>query len=178
MVPFSLDMPLEQTEPDTQVTSPPPRAAGVGPVPESEPPLPVRVDDDFPLGSEASAPLPASRSQTPPAGPPTQPIRQESEAPSKRYDEILISAGSRKSEDETALLPTDELTSEATLADGRARQKALCQDQLARGIAAMEDGQWQDAVKFLSIAHAISPDDPHIRNKLREAREKRDQEKG
>ncbi|GIX45774.1 MAG: hypothetical protein KatS3mg130_2182 [Candidatus Sumerlaea sp.] len=55
----------------------------------------------------------------------------------------------------------------------------IFREQFERGIRAMEEGNYKQAVHFLSIAAAINPEHEEVRAKLREAREaKRRQEQG
>ena len=53
------------------------------------------------------------------------------------------------------------------------RQEALFQDQYKRGCTAIENGDWKKAIHYLTIAHALRPDDQETKNKLQTARQKR-----
>jgi hypothetical protein len=47
----------------------------------------------------------------------------------------------------------------------------MFREQYERGMRAMTDKNWKQAVHFLSIAAAIHPDSTEVRGKLREARD-------
>jgi hypothetical protein len=89
------------------------------------------------------------------------------------FDEIVITPGRRG---DNARVGADDQPPagphESTMIDGRARHKAVFQDQLARGLDALQNARYAEAVKYLSVAHAMDPADTHAREKLREAREK------
>jgi hypothetical protein len=193
-IPFTLDLPLEDTK--TQAEG----APGSSPARDTfdepgqdEPSLPV--DDDFPLsggsGPQAQAKPqsllsdtmvldrdepPAGQPPAAPAAPAVAPRTEPPAAPPEDIEEILITPGRPSGTDQTAPLAGDEISSESTMIDSRSRHKAVYQDQLARGLAAMEKGHWNDAVKFLSVAHAMDPTSDYANDKLREARERRDAE--
>jgi hypothetical protein len=181
-IPFSLDVPLDETQTDAGEELEEPQVSDLLKVSEPEETASIRLDEDFPL-TEATAPTSPM-----PAGD-TMPfdlheaVRTESVRPGEPssqavHDEILISSGSRRTSDRTADLADEEVSSESTMVDAQARHKAIFQDQLARGIAAMEKNNWKDAVKYLSVAHAMNPNDNYTREKLREAHEKRGSETG
>jgi hypothetical protein len=160
-VPFSLDVPLDQTQTQAGEDREPSAGLDVLNVPEPEDVAAIRLDEDYPLNPSA-APLEVAEDAQ----------ADLEKAADTVHDEILISAGSRKSAGAGASAGDGEINSESTMVDDQARQKAIFQDQLARGTAAMEKQNWKDAVKYLSVAHAMNPDDAYCRDKLREAREK------
>jgi len=177
-LPFMLDAPLERTE--TIVDQ-----GEASPLPAMDPNPPeevasVRLDDDFPIAANAEAPAGSlmDRSEAPggfrAAGASYE--ERSAELPSDLHDEIVISPGPRKMPDETVHLAAGEIASESTMIDNQARHKAVFQDQLARGLASLEKGNYKDAIKFLSVAHAMDPTDDYARNKLHEAHEKRGSE--
>ncbi len=172
-VPFTLDTSFDQTLLDEEQEEPVSKPVLPSPE-EAEKPEEVgtiRLEDDFPLGTgEIPAadrpvgpePLSAAGGDfIPPASPQTAPDVVE---------EVLFAPGASFSP--SAVEPSPGL--DKTVVDEQARQKALFQDQLARGLAAMERGDWSEAVKFFSVAHAMDPADPFAQKKLREAREKKD----
>lgn len=118
---------------------------------------------------EAERPAPADSE----APSPSIEVSEEVEFDETHHDEILIATG-RPPADQTSPLAGQEISSESTMVDGKARHKAVFQDQLARGLAAMDKGHYKDAVKHLSVAHAMNPNDDYTLAKLRQAREKRD----
>lgn len=184
-LPFSLDVELEQTDSiaEDDYTAPPLESVDA---PPSEEPTSLRLESGYPMLEEESAETkeqiaksqppqdeqPATEQPPSPeakAEPPDQPSTAEN-VPQTYHDEILISTGSQKTSTETAPLAGEQITSESTMVNSEARHKAVFQDQLARGLAAMEEGRWKDAVKYLSVAHAMDPTDEYALAKLREAR--------
>ncbi|MCX8037801.1 MAG: hypothetical protein N3D11_12290 [Candidatus Sumerlaeia bacterium] len=164
-VPFALDASFDQTLLDEEQEEPVSKPVLPSPE-EASTPEEVKTihlgDDDFPLGGGetlaaepplGSGPLPLAGYESPAPSPPVSP---------DVIEEILFSPD---------VPPSPAL--DKTVVDDQARQKALFHDQLARGLAAMERGNWSEAVKFLSVAHAMDPGDSFAREKLREAREKK-----
>ncbi|MBN1516856.1 hypothetical protein JXA32_09855 [Candidatus Sumerlaeota bacterium] len=68
----------------------------------------------------------------------------------------------------------DEL--ESTRVNPASREKALFQDQFARGMEASRKGQWKEAVHHLSIALALDDSNEELKEQLKIAREKRREE--
>lgn len=93
------------------------------------------------------------------------------EDPEASYDEILISGSENAGSDRSHRASQPDEAAESTMVDRTSRHKAVFQDQLARGLEAMEQGDWKGAVKFLAIAHAMSPGNDYASKKLREARD-------
>lgn len=178
MIPFSFDVPVDQTETSSEEDNGPSKVPSLLDVSEPEEMKPIRLEDDYPLGETKAPILAAPIEKTAPLNAGGQQRRDPDEPVQDPYEEILISSGSRKSADPTAPLAGQQIGSESTLIDAQARSKAVFQDQLARGLAAMEKGLWKDAVKCLSVANAMNPADDYVRTKLREAREKRDRDAG
>jgi type II secretory pathway component PulM len=176
-LPFMLDAPLERTE--TMVDESAASASALdGPdAGKPEEGASIRLDEDFPMAAAPPVTLESlmERAEEPGAGLPAGAPHEEriAELPENLHDEILISPGPREASDETVHLAREEITSESTLIDSQARHKAVFQDQLARGLASLEKGNYRDAVKFLSVAHAMDPTSDYVRDKLREAHEKR-----
>jgi Flp pilus assembly protein TadD len=56
------------------------------------------------------------------------------------------------------------------------RSERMFREQWERGLRAFEEGNYKQAVHFLSIAAAIHPENQEIREKLREARERKRQQ--
>jgi hypothetical protein len=181
-IPFSLDVPLDETQADAGEELEEPQVSDPLKVSEPEETVSIRLDEDFPLTETTAPTSPVPAGDTMPfdlhEDVHTESVRP-GEPPSQAvHDEILISAGSRRTSDRTADLADEEVNSESTMVDAQARHKAIFQDQLARGIAAMDKNNWKDAVKYLSVAHAMDPNDNYAREKLREAHEKRGSETG
>jgi len=163
-IPFSLDVPLDQTQTQAGEDREPSAGLDVLNVSEPEDMATIRLDEDFPLNSSAAPTAPLESAEDTQA--------QLEKASDTVHDEILISAGLRKPAGAGAAAGGGEVNNESTMVDEQARHKAIFQDQLARGMAAMEKQNWKDAVKYLSVAHAMNPDDAYCRDKLREARER------
>jgi hypothetical protein len=202
-VPFALDVPLAETQTlagqskagEEEVEEEEEAGVSRSPLESIEPSAPeevasIRLGDDFPLGegaqAEASAPLSDEPAIEPveeeipdeppfyPGQSPTSPGMESSqESPPNLREEIQLPSATGKTAKPPAAPPGSENVAESTMVDGQARHKALFQDQLARGIAAMEKGNWKEAVKFLQVAHAMDPTNDFARDKLREAHEGR-----
>jgi len=177
-IPFSLDVPLEQTQAMTEEEEEAEDTATlpVLPTPEEaskpEEVATIRLEDDFPLGGvlPTVAPPSGGKAASEPHSPkPSEPAASLDdllgEVSPDPHDEILISSGGAPE-------------AEVTMFDDQARPKAVFQDQLARGLAALEKGNWKEAVKYLSVAHALEPTNDFARAKLREAHKKQGSHSG
>jgi len=140
--------------------------------PPSPPPVPAGKEKPKPADTDPVAP----KKEPIPAEPDELADLEEEEGPDRDYLEEIVVAEGRPTQDKTAPLSGEEIGSDSTMVNSRARHKAVFQDQLARGLDAMEKGHWHDAVRFLSVAHAMDPTDQYALEKLREARKKRDEE--
>jgi len=188
-LPFSLEGSLDETEYATD-------AGFVGMTEQESIDAPMsrddntslRVEDDFPtspkLKPDPMRRTPAAQSEhdeIPIRLGENVPVRSQDDAllaelPAAHHEEILITPGTGGALDETQLFAGDVVTADSTMINKQARPRAIFQDQLARGLAAMERGHWKDAVKHLAIAHAMNPTDDYALTKLTEARKHRNGE--
>jgi hypothetical protein len=157
-------------------------------LPVNAEPLRLRVEEEFIPGAKAPSPDDSKPTLIVPLPePPRAPERligisraalengANAIAPDpEHYEEILITAGKHGGPGHTIHLAGEEVTADSTMINSRARHKAIFHDQLARGVSAMERRHWKDAVKYLSIAHAMDPTDEYALRCLQEARGRRE----
>ena len=177
--PFSLDVPVDQTE--TYMDEEPQLSGSLDVLHVTEPDVggSIRLDDDYRSTEAAPATSPMPVGETVALNLPEEETDQPDELLRSHQDEILITSGSPKpAAPDPAPAAAQDGSSEVTMVDSRARHKATYQDQLARGVAAMEKQNWKDAVKYLAVAHAMEPTDDYCREKLREAHARQDSELG
>lgn len=96
----------------------------------------------------------------------------------RTYTPSMSAAAQSPAQDETRMAPPSTPSPNGGEAPLDERSEKMFREQFDRGNKALADKDWKQAVHYLSIAAAISPDNEQVRSLLRQAREEKRRQDG